>query len=213
MDNGNNKQGEPNIDSNNAARELKLPSLSVPKTTPLSEQLSSVSKRTNVKPEGTAVKPEKTAVKPERTTVKPEKTAIKPEGTAIKPDNTTVQAKEQASSSKYMYQVGDVITIGSHNCTIVELLGSGTEGEIYKAREGPKTYALKVCHEDFKTNTKVLSALQTLKGKGYIVDIEDFGDTFELMEFVESKSAAFTDFNFPADPKHEKKAQDNQQLT
>ena len=47
MDNGNNKQGKPNIDSNNAARELKLPSLSVPKTTPLTEQLSSVSKRTN----------------------------------------------------------------------------------------------------------------------------------------------------------------------
>ena len=207
MDNGNNKQGKPNIDSNNAARELKLPSLSVPKTTPLTEQLSSVSKRTNVKPEGTAVKPEKTAVKPERTAIKPEKTAIKPEGTAIKPDDTTPQAKEQASSSKYLYQVGDVITIGSYNCTIVELLGSGTEGEIYKAREGRKTYALKVCHEDFKTNTKVLSALQTLKGKGYIVDIEDYSDTFELMEFVEGKSAAFTDFNFPADPKHEKKAQ------
>ena len=100
MDNGNNKQGEPNIDSQKAARELKLPLLSVPKTTPLTEQLSSVSKRTNVTPEGTAVKPEKTAVKPERTTIKPEKTAIKPEGTAIKPDDTTPQNSGTNNSLK-----------------------------------------------------------------------------------------------------------------
>ena len=106
-----------------------------------------------------------------------------------------------------MYKVGDNVTVGGHNCTITECIGSGAEGDIFKVKEGKKIYALKLCNNESHTNVKVLDALQPLKGKDCIVDIEAYGDTFELMEFVEGKSAAHTNFNFADDPKHEKKAQ------
>jgi len=149
-------------------------------------------------PEGTAIAPERTATAPERTATAPERTATVP-GRAAKPQGQT--------ASGFTHQVGEDVAVGGHNCTITERLGNGTEGEIFKVKEGNKTYALKLCHPGFRTNKKVLDALQPLKGKDCIVDIEAYGDTFELMEFIEGKSAANTDFNFAADPKHEKKAQ------
>ena len=162
-------------------------------------------------PEKTATAPEKTATAPEKTATAPEKTATAPEKTATAPEKTAVPegaARPQGqSASGFTHQVGDNVAVGGHNCTITACLGSGTEGEIFQVKEGNKSYALKLCHPGFRTNKKVLEALKPLKGKDYIVDIVDFGDTFELMEFVEGKSAAQIDFNFPADPKHEKKAQ------
>ena len=151
----------------------------------------------NDKPKQDGNQPEKTAVKPEKTAVKPEKTAV-PDGVA---------PTQGFASSQTIYKAGDGVSVGGHNLDIVRCLGSGTEGEIYVVREGKKTFALKACHRGFTTNTKVLSALQPLKGKGYIVDIEAFGDNFELMDYIEGKSAADVNFNFPADPKNEKKAQ------
>lgn len=106
-----------------------------------------------------------------------------------------------------MYKVGDNVTVSGHNCTIAECIGSGAEGDIFKVKKGKKIYALKLCNNESRTNVKVLDALQPLKGKDCIVDIEAYGNTFELMEFVEGKSAANTNFNFADDPKHEKKAQ------
>lgn len=164
-----------------------------------------------MKPESAAPAPEKTVTAPEKTATAPEKTATAPEKTATAPEKTAVPegaARPQGqSASGFTHQVGDNVAVGGHNCTITERLGNGTEGEIFKVKEGKKTYALKLCHPGFRTNKKVLDALQPLKGKDCIVDIEAYGDTFELMEFVEGKSAANTDFNFAADPKHEKKAQ------
>lgn len=164
-----------------------------------------------MKPESAAPAPEKTATAPEKTATAPEKTATAPEKTATAPEKTAVPegaARPQGqSASGFTHQVGDNVAVGGHNCTITACLGSGTEGEIFQVKEGNKSYALKLCHPGFRTNKKVLEALKPLKGKDYIVDIVDFGDTFELMEFVEGKSAAQIDFNFPVDPKHEKKAQ------
>lgn len=118
---------------------------------------------------------EKTAVKPEKTATKPEKNASRP-GKAIPLPLT--------------YKEGDSLMVGGHSLTIVRGIGNGTEGEIYVVKKGQKTYALKLCHPGYHTNIKVLSALKQLKGKGYIVDIEDFGDNFELMEYVRGESAA-----------------------
>lgn len=164
-----------------------------------------------MKPESAAPAPEKTVTAPEKTATAPEKTATAPEKTATAPEKTAVPEgaarPQDQSASGFTHQVGDNVAVGDHNCTITERLGNGTEGEIFKVKEGKKTYALKLCHQGFRTNKKVLDALQPLKGKDCIVDIEAYGDTFELMEFVEGKSAANTDFNFAADPKHEKKAQ------
>lgn len=169
-------------------------------TAPVSEKPTvapNVTSTTNETPEETAVAPEKTATAPEKTASAPERTAV-PEG---------VRGPQGQFMSGSTHQVGDNVAVGSHNCTITECLGSGTEGEIFKVKEGKKTYALKLCHPGFQTNMKVLDALQSLKGTDSIVDIEAYGNTFELMEFVEGDSAAYTDFNFADDPKHEKKAQ------
>ena len=152
-----------------------------------------------------ATEPQKTATAPQKTATAPQKTATAPQKTATAPERATGSQGQSISAS--MYKVGDNITIGSHNCTITECIGSGAEGEIFKVKEGKKLYALKLCNNESQTNVKVLDALQPLKGKDCIVDIEAYGDTFELMEFVEGKSAAHTNFNFADDPKHEKKAQ------
>ena len=156
-------------------------------------------------PQKTATAPQKTATAPQKTATAPQKTATAPQKTATAPERATGSQGQSISSS--MYKVGDNITIGGHNCTITECIGSGAEGDIFKVKEGKKTYALKLCNNESQTNVKVLDALQPLKGKDCIVDIEAYGDTFELMEFVEGKSAANINFNFADDPKHEKKAQ------
>lgn len=125
----------------------------------------------------------------EKIDVKPEKTAVKPEKTATKPANAN-SLQSNAVASQLTYKKGDSIVVGGYNLTIVRCLDSGSEGEIYVVKEGKKTFALKLCHPGRKTNTKVLSALQKLKGKGYIVDIVEFGDNYELMEYVHGGSAA-----------------------
>ena len=208
MEDNNNK---PKMSLKDLASQLKP---KADETTSASERMNEVSNATSSTPdtpEGMATVPEKTVTAPEKTATAPERTATAPEKTATAPEKTAVpegatQSQGQ-SVSGFMHQVGDNITVGGHNCTITECLGSGTEGEIFHVKEGKKNYALKLCHPGFQTNKKVLDALQPLKGKDCIVDIEAYGDTFELMEFVEGKSGAHTNFNFADDPKHEKKAQ------
>ena len=152
-----------------------------------------------------ATEPQKTATAPQKTATAPQKTATAPQKTATAPGRATGSQGQSLTGS--MYKLGDNVTVGGHNCTITECIGSGAEGDIFKVKEGKKIYALKLCNNESHTNVKVLDALQPLKGKDCIVDTEAYGDTFELMEFVEGKSAAHTNFNFADDPKHEKKAQ------
>ena len=79
---------------------------------------------------------------------------------------------------------------GGKSYTVEKLIGSGTEGDLYIVTDKRHRYALKICHKGFHTNTKVMPALQKLKGKGYIADIIDFSDDFELLEFIPEGSAA-----------------------
>ena len=83
--------------------------------------------KTATAPQKTATAPQKTATAPQKTATAPQKTATAPERTAV-PDGPT-RAQGQ-STSGFMYQVGDEVTVGGHNCTLTERLGSGTEGEI-----------------------------------------------------------------------------------
>ena len=192
------------MDDNNKKPKRSLKDLASQKKPNTNEAVSEPENATILDaPERTATAPERTAIAPEKTGIAPERTATAPERTAV-PEGASQQSHSTTTSA---HQVGDNITVGGHNCTITECIGSGSEGEIFKVKEGKKTYALKLCHNGFHTNKKVLDALLPLKGKDCIVDIEAYGDTFELMEFVAGKSAAYTDFNFPDDPKHEKKAQ------
>ena len=69
-------------------------------------------------------------------------------------------------------------------------MGSGSEGDIYVVSDRKRKYALKLCHSRFYTNVKVMPAMQKLNGKGYISDIVDYGDDFELLEYIPGGNAA-----------------------
>ena len=69
------------------------------------------------------------------------------------------------------HQAGERIVVGGKEYTIEKVLGSGAEGDLYVVTDGRRRYALKLCHEGYKTNTKVLRRLETLKGRGYSVEI------------------------------------------
>lgn len=79
---------------------------------------------------------------------------------------------------------------GGKSYTVEKLIGSGSEGDLYIVSDKRRRYALKLCHKGFRTNTKVMPALQKLKGKGYIADIIDYSDDFELLEYIPEGSAA-----------------------
>ena len=88
------------------------------------------------------------------------------------------------------HQAGERIVVGGKEYTIEKVLGSGAEGDLYVVTDGRRRYALKLCHEGYKTNTKVLRRLETLKGRGYSVEIIEYGDDYELMEYVPGGNAA-----------------------
>ena len=96
----------------------------------------------------------------------------------------------QSKPAKAARQPGDKITVGGKEYTIEKVLGSGSEGDLYVVTDGRRRYALKLCHEGYKTNKKVLQRLETLKGRGYAVNIIEYGDDYELMEYVAGGNAA-----------------------
>ena len=71
-----------------------------------------------------------------------------------------------------------------------KLIDSGAEGDIYIVSDKRRQYALKLCHHGYKTNIKVLPALEGLKGKGYIADVIDYDESFELSEYIPEGNAA-----------------------
>ena len=136
----------------------------------------------DVMPQGTETLPQGTAVLSQKTEVMSQKTAVMSDGSA---GSSTGAAVKGAS-----YAAGDTISVGGKNYSVTELLGQGTEGDIYVVHDNDRRYALKLCHHGFHTNTKVMPTLQKLNGKGYITDIIDYGDEFELLEFIPGGSAA-----------------------
>lgn len=127
--------------------------------------------------QNTATGPQKTAVAPQKTAVAPQKTAAAP----VSPN---------PGGGECSYKEGSTISAGSRDCTVVKLIGSGSEGELYVVLSGGKRYALKLYHKGLQSNFKVLSLLGSLAGKGYIVDTLDFGPDFELMEYFPEGNAA-----------------------
>ena len=86
--------------------------------------------------------------------------------------------------------MGEQITVGGKTYTVEQVLGRGTEGELYVVSSGKKRYALKLCRHGYKPNDKVLRKLRSLKGKGYVADTLEWGEDYELMEYVPLGSAA-----------------------
>ena len=132
--------------------------------------------------------PQKTAVAPQKTAVAPQKTAVAPQKTAAAPPAGAVPPGASAPSGKY--SPGETVKAGGKSYTVEKLLGSGTEGDIYIVNDRRNRYALKLCHPGFRTNVQVMPALQSLNGKGFITDVIDYGDDFELLEYIPEGSAA-----------------------
>ena len=124
-----------------------------------------------------------------------QKTATAPQATLTAPQATlsapgTNGDAPKAAPSGGAHSPGDTVKAGGKNYTVVKFLQSGGEGDIYVVTDKRRQYALKLCHPGFYTNTKVIPALQKLKGKGYLADIIDYGSDFELLEYIPGGSAA-----------------------
>lgn len=140
--------------------------------------------------------PQKTAVVHQGTAVMPQSTEAMPQGTAVLSQKTAVISEETSGARMggtvkgATYVAGDTISVGGNDYSVIKLLGQGSEGDIYVVHDDSSRYALKLCHRGFHTNTKVMPALQKLNGKGYITDIVDYGNDFELLEYIPCGSAA-----------------------
>ena len=124
-----------------------------------------------------------------------QKTATAPQATLTAPQATlsapgTNGDATKAAPSGGAHSPGDTVKAGGKSYTVVKFLQSGGEGDIYVVTDKRRQYALKLCHPGFYTNTKVIPALQKLKGKGYLADIIDYGSDFELLEYIPGGSAA-----------------------
>lgn len=153
------------------------------------EELQKLFGGANKLPEKTLASPEKTATAPEKTAASPEKTAAAPEKTASTPNGAPgLQIPTPDSSHK----PGDTVTAGGKTYTVVEVIGSGSEGDIYVVKDAnDRKFALKLCHKGYKTNEKVLKALETIKDKDFLFPrLEAWGPDFELMEYIPSGSVA-----------------------
>ena len=152
-------------------------------------------------PEGepTPAEPSKAVTEPQKTAATPQKTATAPQKTATAPEKTLAAPGQRQQSGpatpphaapKPQHAAGEQITVGGKTYTVEQVLGSGTEGELYVVSSGKKRCALKLCHQGYKPNDKVLRKLRNLKGKGYVVDTLEWGDDYELMEYIPGGSAA-----------------------
>ena len=134
-----------------------------------------------------APEPQKTAAAPQKTAVAPQKTAVAPQRTAAAPVRAVPPGGTVPSGR---YNPGEKVQAGGKTYTVEKLLGSGAEGDIYVVTDRRRRFALKLCHPGFFTNMQVLPCLQTLNGRGFITDIIDYGDDFELLEYIPGGSAA-----------------------
>ena len=136
--------------------------------------------------EGMKEAPQPTAAAPQPTAAAPQPTASAPQPTASAPLSGGPENPWSASA----YAPGDTVKAGNKTYTVEKLIASGSEGDIYIVNGGGRRYALKLFHSGYKANTKVLPALEKLKGKGYIADIIACDETFELSEFFPEGNAA-----------------------
>ena len=158
------------------------------------QKTAAAPQKTATAPQKTATAPQKTATAPQKTAAAPEKTALAPEKTAAAPEKTA-KAQEKASPGSQppkqgILPPGQIITAGSRKLTIRRHLSSGGEGELYLVTDSRKEYTLKLFHPGCRTRSKILSPLQQLNGKGFIADIIDFSEDYELTEYIPGGDAA-----------------------
>ena len=201
-----NNEGAPRDDSNVIPTSPDV----IPSEAKESQPTEAMPQPTASMPQPTASIPEPTATMPERTAAMPGETAAMPRdplvADASRDDNGVIPTFPGViptfpdviptfpdvipSAAKESLKPGETLTVGGRTLTIEKVLGHGAEGDIYVVHDGKRRYALKLLRAGFKTNPKVLDALKSLNGKGYIADIIDYGPDFELMEYIPGGSAA-----------------------
>lgn len=140
-----------------------------PSTT--SQDPSKAPKGTSTTPSSSTPVPQGTATAPQGTATAPQGTATAPQGTATAPQGTATAPQGTSSSPTIS---GDAAYQGSQAEIIIQ------DGKV-----------LKVYKHGFGFNAAVLPLVQQLNGKGYLVDLYDFGTMdyqgeqrqFELMEY------------------------------
>ncbi len=124
-------------------------------------------------------RPQGTAVAPQGTSIVPQGTAVAPQGTSVVPQGTAVAPQGTAA-------------------------GSGTEANLYVQDDGT---ILKLYNPGFKCNARVLEKVKALNGKGFVVDLIDYGEKpvdgamrdFELMRNYPLGAASKFDLKGNAD--------------
>ncbi|MBP5573551.1 MAG: protein kinase [Bacteroidales bacterium] len=166
-------------DEQNGASDLPQGTATAPQGTATAPQ------GTATAPQGTATAPQGTATAPQGTATAPQGTATAPQGTATAPQGTATAPQGTAAAP------GDASVENVSKGSITELgkvISSGSEGTIYLQPDGK---ALKVYNPKYYCNHKVLPLVQKLNGKGFLIDLYDFGtkeiqgrmSDFELMQF------------------------------
>ena len=134
--------------------------------------------------QGTATAPQGTATAPQGTATAPQGTATAPQGTAAAPQGTTTPPLDSFASP---IDFGTPITKPSFPYASSRPAYSGSQAEIL-IQDGK---VLKVYKRGYGFNAAVLPLVKQMKGKGYLVDLEDYGTMeyqgerrqFELMEY------------------------------
>lgn len=133
-----------------------------------------------------------TTVSPQGTTVSSQGTMVSPQGTTVSPQRTTTSSKGPVSYAKGSLEAFSNSPLESFDKdgTVVQgtLLSSGSEGAIIRQ---PDNKILKVYQPGRSCNRKVLPLVKQLNGKGYAVELYDYGTMdyqgqrcdFELMQY------------------------------
>ncbi len=138
-------------------------------------------------PQGTATAPQGTATAPQGTATAPQGTATAPQGTATAPQGTATAPQGTATAPQGMNGPVGTNTKG----TITDLgkvISSGTEGTIYLQSEEK---ALKVYNPGYHYNSKILPLVKNLNGKGFLIDLYDFGT-----KVIQGRNCDFEEMQF-----------------
>lgn len=156
-------------------------------TTAAPQPTAAAPQRTAAAPQKTAAAPQKTAAAPQKNVATPQKTATAPQKTAVADGPIPVGETAPVNGPK---QPGENIVVGGKSYKVEKLIGNGSEGDIYVVNDGKHRYALKKCRSGYHTNMKVMPKLQKLNDTHALVEIVDFGDDFEVLEYVPEGSVA-----------------------
>lgn len=129
------------------------------------------------KPQGTSVAPQGTSVAPQGTSVAPQGTSVAPQGTSVAPQGTAVASQGTAVASQW---TGAAPQSANGNLQKADSpkgkpVSSGTEACMYVQDDGTIMKLYNYEPRRFECNARVLEKVAGLKGKGFVVDLYDYG--------------------------------------